>query len=70
MDYIDEARQLEDAEPELLERAEQRRLTIQAEARDRIEDLAVARRRSRQQVSDDDDDDDDDDHDVEIVYAE
>ena len=66
MDYIDEARQLEDAEPELLERAEQRRLTIQAEARDRIEDLAVARRRSRQQVSDDDDDD----HDVEIVYAE
>lgn len=68
MDYIDEARQLEDAEPDLLERAEQRRLTIQAEARDRIEDLAVARRRSRQQVSDDDDDDDD--HDVEIVYAE
>ena len=66
MDYIDEARQVEDAEPELLERAEQRRLTIQAEARDRIEDLAVARRRSRQQVSDDDDDD----HDVEIVYAE
>ena len=70
MDYIDEARQVEDAEPDLLERAEQRRLTIQAEARDRIEDLAVARRRSRQQVSDDDDDDDDDDHDVEIVYAE
>lgn len=69
MDYIDEARQLEDAEPDLLERAEQRRLTIQAEARARIEDLAVARRRSRQQVSDDDDDDDDD-HDVEIVYAE
>ena len=66
MDYIDEARQLEDAEPDLLERAEQRRLTIQAEARARIEDLAVARRRSRQQVSDDDDDD----HDVEIVYAE
>ncbi len=68
MDYIDEARQLEDAEPDLLERAEQRRLTIQAEARARIEDLAIARRRSRQQVSDDDDDDDD--HDVEIVYAE
>ncbi|MDA8646248.1 Obg family GTPase CgtA [Porticoccaceae bacterium] len=68
MDYIDEARQLEDAEPDLLERAEQRRLTIQAEARARIEDLANTRRRSRQQVSDDDDDDDD--HDVEIVYAE
>jgi len=68
MDYIDEARQVEDAEPDLLERAEQRRLTIQAEARDRIEDLANTRRRSRQQVSDDDDDDDD--HDVEIVYAE
>jgi len=68
MDYIDEARQLEDAEPDLLERAEQRRLTIQAEARARIEDLAVARRRSRQQVSEHDDDDDD--HDVEIVYAE
>ena len=65
MDYIDEARQLEDAEPDLLERAEQRRLTIQAEARARIEDLAIARRRSRQQVSDDDDD-----HDIEIVYAE
>lgn len=69
MDYIDEARQLEDAEPDLLERAEQRRLTIQAEARARIEDLAIARRRSRQQVSDDDDGDDDD-HDIEIVYAE
>ena len=67
MDYIDEARQLEEAEPELLEEAEQRRLTIQAEARDRIENLADARRRARQQGSDDDNDDD---HDVEIVYAE
>ena len=67
MDYIDEARQLEEAEPELLEEAEQRRLTIQAEARDRIENLADARRRARQQGSDEDNDDD---HDVEIVYAE
>ena len=66
MDYIDEARQLEEVEPELLEKAEQRRLTIQAEARDRIENLADARRRARQRDSDDDNDD----HDVEIVYAE
>jgi len=41
---------------------------IQAEARERIEGLAQARRQSRQQPQENDDEDDD--HDVEVVYVE
>ena len=68
MDYIDEHRQQEEADPELTELADERRAVIQAEARERIEGLALARRQSRQQPQENDDEDDD--HDVEVVYAE
>lgn len=68
MDYIDEHRQQEEADPELTELADERRAVIQAEARERIEGLAQARRQSRQQPQENDDEDDD--HDIEVVYAE
>ena len=68
MDYIDEHRQQEEADPELTELANERRAVIQAEARERIEGLAQARRQSCQQPQENDDEDDD--HDVEVVYAE
>ena len=73
MDYIDDHRQREGADPALIELADERRTIIQAEARDRIDDLAQTRRHAREQSQvndDDDDDDDDDDHDVDVVYAE
>jgi GTP-binding protein len=63
MDYIDDLRQQEEAEPQLLDIAEKRRTQIQAEARKRIDNLASVRRQSRAKVQDDD-------HDVDIVYAE
>lgn len=69
MDYIDDKRQQEEADPELLVLADHQRQIIQAEARDRIEDLAIMRRQSRQK-SKIDDDEDEDDHDVEVVYVE
>lgn len=70
MDYIDDHRQREGADPALIELADERRTIIQAEARDRIDDLAQTRRHAREQSQVDDNDDDDDDHDVDVVYAE
>ncbi|MBT7374989.1 MAG: Obg family GTPase CgtA [Porticoccaceae bacterium] len=74
MDHIDELRQQELVDPELAEQAEARRAEMQAEARNRIEELAEARKQARkkakQETIEDDDDDDDDDYDVEVVYAE
>ena len=67
MDYIDDKRQQEEADPELLVLADHQRQIIQAEARDRIEDLAIMRRQSRQKSKIDDDEDD---YDVEVVYVE
>ena len=67
MDYIDDKRQQEEADPELLVLADHQRQIIQAEARDRIEDLAIMRRQSRQKSKIDDDEDD---HDVEVLYVE
>ena len=67
MDYIDDKREQEEADPELLVLADHQRQIIQAEARDRIEDLAIMRRQSRQKSKIDDDEDD---HDVEVVYVE
>lgn len=68
MDYIDDHRQREGADPALIELADERRTIIQAEARDRIDDLAQTRRHAREQSQVNDDDDDD--HDVDVVYAE
>ena len=71
MEYIDGHREEERAAPELAEQSEKRRMEIQAEARDRIQDLADNRRNARKQATEDtDDDEDDDDHDVDVVYAE
>jgi GTP-binding protein len=79
MDYIDGHRDRESIDPTLLEAVEEQRLQVQAEARERIEELAEARRLARrggQEVAgqefdeDFDDDEDDDDGDVEVVYAE
>ena len=70
MDYIDGHREEEKADPELAEKAEERRVEIQAQARDRIQELADSRRNARKQVIEDNDDEDDDDHDMEVVYAE
>jgi GTP-binding protein len=70
MDYIDGHREEEKADPELAEQAEERRVEIQAQARDRIQELADSRRNARKQVIEDNDDEDDDEHDMEVVYAE
>jgi GTP-binding protein len=70
MDYIDGHREEERADPELAEQAEERRVEIQAQARDRIQELADSRRNARKQVIEDSDDEDDDDHHMEVVYAE
>jgi GTP-binding protein len=66
MDYIDTVRDRERADPDLAVAEDARREKMQAEARERIEELAQARRLSRQQKQDDDDDD----YDVDVVYAE
>lgn len=65
MDYIDTVRDRERADPDLAVAEDARREKMQAEARERIEELAQARRLSRQQKQDDDDD-----YDVDVVYAE
>ena len=72
MDYIDDQRQREAADPELAEHAEARRMEMQAQARLRIEELADARKNTRKQAKaeEQDIDNDDDDYDVEVVYAE
>ena len=71
MDYIDDQRQREAADPELAEQAEARRMEMQSEARRRIEELAETRKNARKQaLAEEQDIDDDDDYDVEVVYAE
>ncbi|MGB1158228.1 MAG: Obg family GTPase CgtA [Porticoccaceae bacterium] len=69
MAHIDELRDREGADPELVVAEDARRAQMQAEARQRIEQLASVRRSARQQSAVDDDQDDDD-CDVEVVYAE
>ena len=66
MDYIDTVRDRERADPDLAVAEDARREKMQAEARERIDELAQVRRLSRQQKQDDDDDD----YDVDVVYAE
>ena len=74
MDYIDGHRDRESADPDLVVALDQRRLQIQEEARQRIEELAEARRKARKagkEIDGEDIDDDfDDDDDVEVIYAE
>ena len=68
MDYIDGVRDSEKANPDIAKADGKRREKMQAEARQRIEELARSRRQSRQQQKDDDEFDDDD-YDVEVVYT-
>ncbi|ROR94855.1 GTP-binding protein [Sinobacterium caligoides] len=76
MEHIEQQREREQAEPELLEQEREQQLLMQAQGRKRIEELAehhalerAVARKAMLEGDDDDDDDDDDDHDVEIVYA-
>jgi GTP-binding protein len=68
MEYIDDHRQQERADPELEEQAGERRAQMQAEARTRIEELSLQRHQARKRIQIETDDDDDSD--VEVVYAE
>ena len=67
MEYIDDHRQQERADPELEEQAGERRAQMQAEARTRIEELSLQRHQARKQIQIEADDDDSD---IEVVYAE
>ena len=69
MDYIDAVRDSEKASPDIAIANEKRRQKMQQEARQRIEELASARRASRQKDQHQEDDFDDDDYDVEVVYT-
>ena len=73
MDHIDELRGREREDAELVVAEEARRSQMQLEARQRIEELAEARklaRKAQKEQNKNDDDFDDDDFDVEVVYAE
>ena len=78
MEYIDGHRERENIDPALLVAVEAQRLKVQAEARERIEELAETRRLARlggekiagQEFDEAFVDEDDDDDDVEVVYAE
>ena len=69
MDYIDAIRDNEKTNPDIARADEKRREIMQSEARQRIEELASARRLARQKDRHQDDDFDDDDYDVEVVYT-
>ncbi|UHQ54536.1 MULTISPECIES: Obg family GTPase CgtA [Microbulbifer] len=69
MDYLDERRAMEEADPELAGAELEAQRQMQREARERIQEVREAQRAGRHAEKDDDDDDwDDDDHDVEIEY--
>ncbi|MFT6914142.1 MAG: GTP-binding protein [Motiliproteus sp.] len=75
MDYMDARKKLEADDPELAEQELNRKVLLEEEARERLQQLRELQRARRLQkgepgVDDDDDDDyDDDDYDVEVVYA-
>ena len=71
MQYMEERLQALEEEPELADREEAEQLQMQAEGRDRIEQLAADRRagQKRAEEMDEDDDDDWDDGEVEVVYV-
>jgi GTPase len=70
MTFLEELREQELANPELVEADTAMQLAMQQEARQRIEELrAQFRRRAREGDDADDLDDDDDDFDVEVEYA-
>jgi len=66
MNYLEECREREAADPELLLQEQELQTRMQQEARQRIEDMRAAMRAAR--MEDEDDDFDDDDFDVEVEY--
>ncbi|MBD2859369.1 Obg family GTPase CgtA [Spongiibacter sp. KMU-158] len=66
--YIEDLLESWEFDPELREQDEAMQMAVQAEARERIEQLAEARRAARRAALDDDSEDDDDDYDVEVIY--
>jgi GTPase len=68
MAFIEERKALEVAEPELAERELQAQVQMQAEARQRIDELAQARKAARLAGRDHDDEWDDNDYDVEVSH--
>ena len=65
MDYLEDIRDRESHDPDLVEVENRLQRRMQQEAREKIEQLREQRRTAR----DSDRDDDDDDGDVEVVYA-
>ncbi|MCW8127476.1 Obg family GTPase CgtA [Microbulbifer halophilus] len=69
MDYLEERRGEEAANPELAEAELEDQRRMQREARERIQELRDVQRGKKRAAHDDDDDDwDDDDYDVEVEY--
>jgi GTP-binding protein len=69
MEYIEERQMQERETPELAEQETEIQLQMQAEARERIEELAEARRMARLAAKENNDDWDDDDYDVDVEYT-
>ena len=72
LEVIEEAKAQESEDPEVAQAEIDSQLAMQAEARERIQALADARRAARKaakEAGNEDDFDDDDDGDVEVVYA-
>ena len=67
MSYIEELARLEQENPELLIEEQETQERMQTESRDRIQELAEARREARL-AAQEDDDFDEDDYDVDVVY--
>ncbi|SEA48235.1 Obg family GTPase CgtA [Microbulbifer marinus] len=71
MDYLEERKEEEAADPELAEAELESQRQMQREARERIDELREAqraKRRAAKGLADEDEDWDDDDHDVDIEY--
>ena len=70
MDYLEERKEAEEADPELAAAELESQRQMQQEARGRIEELRQAQRGKRRgaKADEDEDDWDDDDHDVDIEY--
>ncbi|WP_308363789.1 MULTISPECIES: Obg family GTPase CgtA [unclassified Microbulbifer] len=68
MDYLEERKEEESADPELAEAELESQRRMQREARERIDELREAQRAKRRVAGEDDEDWDDDDHDVDIEY--
>ena len=68
MNYLEELREREAADPELAQADVELQQRMQEEARQRIADLRAQRRRGPE-VEEDDDDWDDDEYDVDVEYV-